>query len=204
MLQRLLGLLALGILAVSQEPTGTIRTVTTDPWGGEVTPGGRLAILDTGGRKIREIDANGEASAIPYGEYVIAGAGLPVVRRVVVLNSPRLLVRMGLGLTWGDRVAPGGDNTLRVRLIPAPTDARKWWVLAVGVFHGDRREQTESQDGVFVIRGLHLGQYVVSVFSDRELRGHAEVSLRLDKSMTDEVEIAVRGDDPGVLRLRRP
>jgi hypothetical protein len=168
-------------------PRATIRVNVFDPFGESIkAPNIYLYTRD----RTQNFAKNSKASVItevPYGSYllVVASSGGGVGQRLISVNTPDLLVRIGVSMPIGDALWPGGDLAITGRIKPVPQDTSKWWIRVEGVFLNERREAAVQDNGTFRVGGLEMGRYLVQVFQGPELRDVRSIEIDPNTPVTE-------------------
>lgn len=168
---------------------GEIAVTVVGPFG-KAYRHASLSLVDAHGAVTKPNSDGNTFSMVPYGTYVLKAIGeSAVASRSIILNVPRLWVKIGVPVRFGDRETPGGYLTIRGRIEPAPRANGHWWARVQGVFLEDRREISVSPDGRFTAEGLDMGTYLVQIYDGTQLRGQSIVEI---DSNTSPVQINVR------------
>lgn len=163
-----------------ERPHATIHISAFDPFGQEVkSPQIYLYEFQRNWQLVKKTHDR-TVKEIPYGDYlvVVTSSGGGMGRRLVVVNVPELWVRIGVAMTVGLQLRPGGNLIIEGRLIPSPKDGKDWWVRVQGVFLTESRE-SPVRNGKFLVAGLEMGAYVLQVFKGRELKHMQPIEIDL-------------------------
>lgn len=151
--------------------TSTIHVSITDPFGAELKRY-HVELRSMAGVKIAGGEELSEFKDIPFGEYLlIAVGGCCRAERQVTLNVPKLWVKLGVPMRFGDdsEGPPGGWLTIQGILQLPSGVSTTHWVRARGVFLNFDRETQVDALGRFSIGGLDMGTYEIQVFGGSKL-----------------------------------
>lgn len=171
------------INAQQVKDTGTLQVNVTDPFGVELKRP-TLELWSINGTRIAGGEGLHEFKNIPFGEYtLIALGGCCKAERRVILNVPKLWMKLGIPMRFGDSEGfPGGYLIIRGVLRVQSGISAKHWVRARGVFLNFSREAQVDPVGRFSIAGLDMGTYEIDVF-EGSTRVHSR-TLEIDPKVS--------------------
>jgi hypothetical protein len=166
----LLGILALGFrLGAFQltSETCSIRVSAMDAFGGPL----KRYDLELRSADYRLIERNpdkGTFDNVPFGEYVvIATTSCCRATRILIVNVPKLWVRIAVPTRFGDSIRPGGDLVIR-GLVRSRSQLTGYWVRVRGVFLDFSREAEIADPGRFSVSGLDIWDLISLKCSEGE------------------------------------
>jgi len=180
-------------------PDSERSTVTVEPveaFDGELLANAHVRLL-TLDRRTELASGSGRLrlNSVQYGRYIVrvSSPGSRMRERLVTVNTPKVWIRIGVPLHWGDEVGfPGDYLTIRGQIRSARGPMEEFWVSVHGVFLPDRRESPVGRDGKFEVSGLDMGTYLLEVFDGARLLLAKKVELDTRKPVT---EVSIKLED---------
>jgi hypothetical protein len=130
---------------------------------------------------------------VPYGEYRLTVTNSCCrAQRAITVNQPKMWVRIGVPLRFGDAESPGGFLVISGS-VNGLGPRRSYRARVRGLFLDESREMPLEQDSSFAIGGLDPGIYTVEVLSGKSLVHWRLVTIDLKQHET-EIQIKLPPD----------